>query len=482
MSLQGVEKICLEFHSKKSIEIEFSQTRLSSDGGLLPVRNFDEKIQLTEQFAAALHDGRADSAVHSTLSMVRQRIFGILAGYEDQNDHDTLRTDPVFQLICERIPGENRDGLASQPTLSRFENSVSIADLWRLRDALLDEFLQAFETPPPTITLDIDAFDDTTHGQQQLTLFHGYYHQSQYFPIAITCAENDMVVLIGLRHGTAAAFLGVDDDLRYLTQRLRDVWPDVEIIVRADAGFGVPMMYEVCEELEQTYTFGIGMNSVLKTRCDDLMDKATTQYNETKEKQRLFMETEYQAGTWSQSRRVVIKCEAHQGGLNRRGVVTNRTDCQDDPQPIYDDYVQRGESENRNKELKCELCADWLSDHRFMANYFRLYLHASSLNLLIRLRQETEKGITPEKVGLPSEVLEKTATPSQKKLYFNRRRRADPLGKGFACTWRTMFIKVSCEVQVSVRRVLVKLSSHWPHLDEFRRVSQRIQALHFSSG
>jgi hypothetical protein len=393
-----------------------------------------------------------------------------------------LRTDPVFQLICDRVPGEKWSELASQPTLSRFENSVSIADLWRLRDAMLDQFLQAFQTPPQTITLDIDAFDDTTHGQQQLTLFHGFYKQYQYLPIAITCAENDMVLLVGLRHGTAAAFLSVDDDLRYLTQRLRKAWPDVEIIVRADAGFGVPLMYEVCEELEQTYTFGIGMNSVLKKRCDDLLKKAIIQYEETQEKQRLFMETEYQAGTWPQSRRVIIKCEVHQQGTNRRAVVTNRNDRQDDPQSIYDDYVQRGESENRNKELKCELCADRLSDHRFMANYFRLYLHASTLNLLIRLRQETEKGITPEKVGLPSEVLEKTTAPYQKKLYFNRRRRADPLGEGFACTWRTMFIKVACEVSVSVRRVLIKLSSHWPHLSEFQRISERIQDLHFSSG
>lgn len=152
------------------------------------------------------------------------------------------------------------------------------------------------------------------------------------------------------------------------------------------------------------------------------------------------METEYQAGTWSESRRVVIKCEIHQQGTNRRAGVTNRTDCQDDPQPIYDDNVQRGESENRNKELKCELCVDRLSDHRFMANYFRLYLHASSLNLLIRLQQETEKGTTPEKVGLSTEVLEKTATPSQKKLYFNRCRPTDPLCEGFACTWRNHWL------------------------------------------
>ena len=148
MSLQGVEKICLEFHPQKRVEIEFSQAHLSSDGGLLSVREFDDRIGLTESFAAALHDARGDSAWHSRLSMTRQRIFGILAGYEDQNDHDTLRSDPVFQLICDRVPGDERVELASQPTLSRFENSVSIADLWRLRDVLLEQFLNSFEEPP----------------------------------------------------------------------------------------------------------------------------------------------------------------------------------------------------------------------------------------------------------------------------------------------------------------------------------------------
>lgn len=291
-----------------------------------------------------------------------------------------------------------------------------------------------------------------------------------------------MVVLVGLRHGTAAAFLGVDDDLRYLTERIRERWPNVKIIVRGDAGFGVPTMYGASEEEGLTYTFGIGMNAVLKRESEDLLAKAIEQYEQTGQKQRLFMELEYQADGWPHPRRTVLKCEAHQAGINRRGVVTNRTDHQDNPQAIYDDDIERGESENRNKELKCELHADRLSDHRFMANFFRLDLHASTLNLLIRLRQETEKGITPEQVDLPDKVLEKTASPSDKKRWTNRRRREDPLGEGFACTWRTMFIKVACEIQVSVRRVLVKLSSHWPHLDEFYRVNQRIQGLHFSSG
>ena len=123
--------------------------------------------------------------------MVRQRIYGILADYEDQNDHDTLRSDPVFKLIADRLPDD--PDLASQPTLSRFENAVSIADLWRLRDVLVDLFIQSFDEPPRHLTLDLDAFDDPAHGQQQLIMFHGYYEQYQYLPIAITCAENDMV-------------------------------------------------------------------------------------------------------------------------------------------------------------------------------------------------------------------------------------------------------------------------------------------------
>ena len=346
---------------------------------------------------------------------------------------------------------------------------------------LCEQFLDAFAEAPQTITLDVDAFDDATHGQQQLTFFHGYYEQHQYLPIAITCAENDMVVLVGLRHGTAAAFLGVDDDLRYLTAKMKSRWPEVNIIVRGDSGFGVPTMYDVCQELDLTYTLGIGMNATLKKTSDELLEKAVQQYNQTGEKQRLFQEVTYQAKTWPTARRVIIKAEAHQQGTNRRAVVTNRTDHVEHPQAIYDDYVQRGESENRNKELKCELCADRLSDHRFLANFFRLSLHASALNLLILLRQATELGVTPEDVGLTDEVLELTASPSDKKRWANRRRRKDPLGEGFACTWRTMFIKVATEIKVSTRRVLVRLSAHWPYLKDFHRITRRIVAIRLPS-
>ena len=239
MSLHAVPLLSLDFLPSRPVDIEVSTAPLTSDAGLLPVRQFDEGIRLTRQFADALHDRRDPGLTRqSTLSMVRQRIYGILADYEDQNDHDTLRSDPVFKLIADRLPDD--PDLASQPTLSRFENAVSIPDLWRLRDVLVDLFLQSFDAPPGHLTLDIDAFDDPAHGRQQLIMFHGYYEQYQYLPIVITCAENDMVLLVGLRHGTCHASLGADNDLRYLMGRLRAPGPTSGSTCGATAAWACP--------------------------------------------------------------------------------------------------------------------------------------------------------------------------------------------------------------------------------------------------
>ena len=474
MSLHSVEHLSFDFLPSRPIKVEVSRAALSSDAGLLPVRQFDERIGLTRLFAEALKDTRDPTFTeHALLEMVRQRIYGIIADYEDQNDHDTLRSDPVFKLIADRLP-EDRD-LASQPTLSRFENAVTIADLWRLRDEFADRFIRSFDKPPLRITLDLDAFDDPAHGRQQLIMFHGYYDQYQYLPIVITCAENDEVVLIGLRHGTCHASLGADDDLRYLAGRIRAVWPDVQIVIRADSGFATPVMYDVCEELGLTYTIGLGMNPRLKKLSDSLLEEAVETYAETGKPQRLFLPVEYQADSWSKARSVVIKVEVHAQGTNRRAVVTNRLGWSVEPQGTYDEYAGRGESENRNKELKRELKGDRLSDHRFLANFFRLYLHAAALNLMVRLRRAAalpEK--TPRQLGLhnplPAEVLDEP----DRKRFFNRRREHDPLGEGFACTWRTRLIKVAAEVIVSARRVLVRLSSTWPYIGHYQHVSRAV--------
>src|SRR5512143_2876542 len=420
MSLQPVPLLSFDFLPSRPVEIEVSPAPLSSDAGLLPVRQFDQRIRLTEQFAAALEDRRAPALTRqSLLSMVRQRIYGILADYEDQNDHDTLRSDPVFKLVADRLPDD--PDLSSQPTLSRFENAVTIPDLWRLRDMLVDLFIQSFDQPPGHLTFDLDAFDDPAHGEQQLIMFHGYYDQYQYLPIVITCAENDLVLLVGLRHGTCHASLGADNDLRYLMGRLRAVWPDVHVQVRGDSGLGVPLMYDVCRELRLSYTFGIGMNAKLRALSEALLEEAVAEYERTGQLQRSFLSLAYQAESWPASQPVVIKVEAHAQGTNRRAVVTNRVGCAVLPRAVYDEYAMRGESENRNKELKSELAADRLSDHRFLANFFRLYLHTAALNLLVRLRHTVVQAPpTSAELGLPAELPTEALDEPGRKRFFTR--------------------------------------------------------------
>ena len=463
------------------VVIEPSQAILSSDAGLLPLRQFDQHIGLTQAFIDALDDPRdADLIEHTFREMVHSRIYGILADYEDQNDHDTLRTDPVFKLIAGRSP--NDADLASQPTLSRFENAISIKSLKRLRDVFIDQFIASFDTPPRRLTFDLDAIDDPAHGHQQLTFWHGYYDQNQYLPLAITCADNDQFVMLSLRPGNVHAALGADDDLEHLVRRLREVWPDVVIVVRGDAAFGVPCMYDICERLHLLYTFGLSSNAVLQRHSDELLAQAVAGWEQEQQAarredrpavpQRLFCGFWYQAGSWPHPRWVIAKAEANAQGSNRRFIVSNRPGAELLAEAAYDEYAQRGESENRNKEFKCGLAMDRLSDHRFCANYFRLYLHAAAMNLLVRFRRQVALPITQTP---PAEA----ATEAARRRHFRQRRQQDPLGKGQPWTWRSLFVKVAAEVVVSSRRIVVRLSRCWPHLEQFRQVCER---LHLCAG
>jgi hypothetical protein len=324
--------------------------------------------------------------------------------------------------------------------------------------------------------------DDPTYGSQQLTLFHAFYEQYQYLPLVITSAETEQVVMVSLRHGTAAASLGADDDLEYLVTRVRAVWPNVRIRVRGDGGFGNPTMYDVCERLEIPYTFGLSTNPVLQRASEALLAEAVRRWDETREPQRLFYGFWYRAGSWPVPRLVVVKAEANAQGTNRRFVVTNRAGAWQYLEATYDEYVLRGESENRNKELKCGLGMDRLSDHRFLANYFRLYLHAAALNLLVRLHREIAEPSPVPAGDVPVEALAGEA----RKQYQNARRREDPLGKGQPATWRLLLIKVAASVVVSCRRIVVRLSGSWPNGDFFERISQHVSTrptvAHFWTG
>jgi hypothetical protein len=220
------------------------------------------------------------------------------------------------------------------------------------------------------------------------------------------------------------------------------------------------------------------MNSKLRALSESLLAQAVAAYERTGQLQRLFLSLDYQAESWPTSQPVVIKVEAHAQGTNRRAVVTNRPGCAVLPQAVYDAYAMRGESENRNKELKCELAADRLSDHRFVANFFRLYLHTAALHLLVRLRHRVmQTPPTSAELGLPAELPTAALDEPGRKRFFNRRRARDPLGEGFACTWRTRLIKVAAEVLTRARRVVVRLSGSWPHLDDFLQVGGAVSGV-----
>jgi hypothetical protein len=472
MIIQSEWQVSFDFFDAKPIVVEPQQAQMTSDAGLLPIRQLDEQLGLTAHFAAALDDPRdPEASRHSFLQMVRTRIYGILADYPDQNDHDVLRYDPLFKLLAGRSP-EGQE-LASQPTLFRFENAIDIPSLWRLQDVFLDQFIASFSAPPRHLTFDIDVFDDPTPGQQQLTFFHGYYDQYQYLPRVITCQENDLVAMVCLLFGTAHPTLGIEDDLAYLVHRLRAVWPDVRISLRGDSGFATPKTYTLCEELRVDYTLGLGMNAVLKRQSEPLLQEALRKYEETSQPQRLFNASWYQAATWPQPRWTIIKVEAHAQGTNRRAVVTNRPGATVLPPATYDEYTERGESENRNKELKCGLKADRLSDHRYLANLFRLYLHALAANLLVRLRGVVAD---PPPPAVPTELPTEALAGKARHNYFNHRREQDPLGEGHPCTWRTRLIKVAATIVVSARRVVVRLASSWPYLEHYRQVAQAVLA------
>jgi len=448
MSQQTDSQLSFPFFADSRLIVQRHPGRISSDAGLLPIRQHDDRHRYTERFAGCLGDDARRHPEHSLVEMLRQRLYGILADYEDCNDHDTIRDDPILKLVADRLPDD--DPLASQPTLSRFENNVPIPSLWKGLDFLTMTGIERLREKnggalPDALTLDLDATDDPTHGHQQLSLFHGYYDQYQYFPIAISEPTTKHLFYAGLRPGTMHAATGADDDLQFVVERLRRERSDVAIHVRGDSGFGIPSMYKVCEDNDLGYTFGISANARLQALAEPLMERAVAEYQRTGEKQRRFTHFSYQAESWDRPRDVVAKAECHENGTNLRFVVTSLSVASDEgARRIYDDYIQRGTSEQRFDELKNGLHADRLSCHRFMANYWRLLMHTAACNLLNWLRDDE---------GVPNEL-----------------RNAQP------ATWRSRLIKVAATVVQSSRRILVSIANQWPHWPNYAAVAQRAGA------
>ena len=367
----------------------FDGGRLTSDGGLPWLAEADVALGLCAALAAALSDWRRGPVRHSLETLVRQRVFQIACGYEDQVDADALRTDPLLKLVCGRLPETGAD-LASQATFSRLENAVDRKACYRLAVALFGVYAaqRGRDGSPRRLLLDFDGTDDPVHGEQEGAAYHGYFGQHMYHPLLVFDGDTGQLVTAILRPGAAHAGKGALAVLKRLVKALRARWPGVAVAVRADSGFARPELYDSCDGADVEYTIGLVPNARLAALAAPLLAEATAERERTNaEKVRRAGEAQYQAGTWPGARRVVFKAEALPKGPNTRFVVTSRADA---PLALYDWYVDRGEPELWIKDLKRACQADRLSDHRFWANQFRLLLHAAAYWLLDTLRRWLE--------------------------------------------------------------------------------------------
>jgi len=377
------------------VEVDFLGGRLTSDGGLVWLAEVDAALELTTALAAVIPEWRTRQGRHDLPTLVAQRVYQIACGYEDQDDADSLRTDPLLKHVCGRLPETGAD-LASQPTFSRLENAINARTCYRLAQALGVVSLQERERRgiPTHLVLDLDGTDDPTYGDQEGSAYHGYFRQHQYFPLLVFDGETNQLITAVLRRGTVHPSHGIVAILTRIVRAIRARWPTVTIELRADSGFAIPALYDWCETQKITYTIGLVPNPRLETAVADLRTEAQRQSLLTDGvKVRLIGETNYQAGSWAAPRRVVMKAEILPKGPNTRFVVTTRADA---PATVYDWYVDRGASENWIKDFKRGCFADRLSCHRFLANQFRLLLHAAAYWLLDTLRRWShDVGLVP---------------------------------------------------------------------------------------
>ena len=373
-------QLSFSFYRHQPIRADFSGGQITSDAGLLPLRAFDQRHHLTSGLAARLGDPRQEERVrHDSLALLRQRIYQIVAGYEDANDADRLRHDPLFKIVADQ---ELEHALGSQPTLSRWENAPSARDLVLLNDTLLEQFIDLCGEQVRQrgeILLDIDSTDDPTHGQQQLSFFNGAYGQHMYHPMLVFERHTGCLLAARLRRGTASSHARIVPMLLRLVPRLQSAFPGVPIKLRGDAGFALPLLYAFCEFFGIEYALGIPANCVFKQRAEPRQQQLKQRYHRTQLPQRSFSSFRHRARSWPRQRRICYKAEHSAAGTNLRFLITN---CSGRASEVFAFYNDRGECENRIEEFKNGFRANRLSCHRFLANAFRLLLHAAAYNLV----------------------------------------------------------------------------------------------------
>lgn len=433
---------------------------ITSDAGALLLREVDAKFGFLDQFAACFTDHRdADCLEHPLVDLLKQRIFGICLGYEDLNDHDQLRFDPLLATAVGKTDplGQNRiheadrgKPLAGKSTLNRLELTPVGADedsrykkivahMSQIANFLVDVFQWQQQTPPKRIVLDLDSTDDPLHGQQLGRFFHGYYGHYCYLPLYIFCGDHPLAAI--LRPSDIDASAGSLEHIQRIIQRIRALWPHVEIVLRADSGFCRDYLMRWCEANGVDYIFGLAKNQRLLRVIGREMQEAKETFARTGQPARVFKDFEYRTHkSWSRVRRVVGKAEHIAGDkANPRFVVTSLTPEAFAAQTLYEqEYCARGDMENRIKEQQLYLFADHLPCETMRANQLRLYFSTVAYVVMRALRE----------YGLKD----------------------TPMAKAQCDTIRVKLLKIGARVRVSVRRVLVSLSQAYPFQELFAKV------------
>ena len=370
--------------NRRIVEARFDGGDITSDGGVLLLRQADRLTGLSDSIARALSDPRRQASCdHDVPGLVRQRLYAIALGYEDLNDHDGLRQDVALQTAVERD-----QWLASASTLCRFENRADRETAWRLHEVLLDQFIASFKRAPKKLILDFDATDDPVHGEQDGRFFHGHYRHYCFLPLYVFCGHQLLVSYLrpsnidGAKHSWAI--------LSLLVKRLRQVWPKVRIIFRGDGGFCRWKMLRWRDHHEVGYIIGLAKNKRLNRLTASLQDEAAACFAATGHKVRWFTDFQYAARSWDGARRVIAKIEHSQHGVNPRYVVTN---LEGDAKQLYDKlYCARGDMENRIKENQLDMFGDRTSCQHWWPNQFRLLLASLAYTLIEAIRRIALKG------------------------------------------------------------------------------------------
>src|SRR4051794_5807526 len=458
----------LDFPMLGSREVlaDFDGGDISSDGGALLLRKTERLTGVIRQFAACFTDHRnPDLTEHTVEELIAQRVYALALGYEDLNDHDDLRRDPLLATVvgkadpkgkARRRPRDRGKALAGKSTLNRLELTPVGADegsrykkiVCRTHDVerlFVSLFLQAHSRPPERIVLDLDATDDPIHGHQLGRFFHGYYKGYCYLPLYIFCGDH--LLCARLRPSDIDACAGAVKHLRQIVAQVRQAWPQVQITIRADSGFCREEIMAWCEANDVDYVLGLAQNTRLKAMITTEAEQARLEFERAKEASRVFTDLQYRTlDSWSRERRVVAKAEHLAKGANPRFVVTSRAPEGRAAKPLYEeDYCGRGEMENRIKEQQLHLFADRTSAATMRGNQVRLFFSSIAYVLLSALRR----------LGLAG----------------------TDLATAQCQTIRSKLLKVGALVRVTVRKVWVRMSSGCPYADVFRRVHANLSRL-----